>query len=135
MKQRSFVARLVLITALLQSAVHAQEDRLRVLNAQIDRIYKDNEYALPRFGPARWLEDGTAYTTVERASNGGSDIVRYDAASGARSVLISNTQLTPGGGEKPLAIADYVWSDDGTKLLIFTNTRKVWRLNTRPRRR
>ena len=24
-------------------------------------------YALPRFGPARWLGDGTAYTTVERA--------------------------------------------------------------------
>ena len=24
-----------------------------------------------------------------------------------------------------------MWSDDGTKLLIFTNTRKVWRQNTR----
>ena len=107
------------------------EDRVRALDQQIDRIYKDNEYALPRFGPARWLEDGTAYTTVERAEGGGSDIVRYDAATGARSVLISSSQLTPSDGKKPLSIGDYVWSDDGSKLLIFTNTRKVWRQNTR----
>jgi dipeptidyl-peptidase-4 len=129
----------------LTAAVPAQQDeRARALDQQIDRIYKENEYALPRFGPARWLppndaksaslgpgEDGTAYTTVERAGGGGSDIVRYDAATGTRTVLISSEQLTPAGGNKPLSIADYVWSDDGTKLLIFTNTRKVWRQNTR----
>ena len=116
----------------LTAAIPAQQDeRALALEQQIDRIYKDNEYALPRFGPARWLEDGTAYTTVERAEGGGSDIVRYDAATGTRSVLISSAQLTPSGGKKPLSIADYVWSDDGSKLLIFTNTRKVWRQNTR----
>lgn len=131
MKHRRLLASVALAVAVLQLAASAQDDRLRALNAQIDRIYRDNEYALPRFGPARWLEDGTAYTTVERTPNGGSDIVRYDAATGARSVLISNTQLTPAGGEKPLVIADYVWSADGTRLLIFANTRKVWRLNTR----
>ena len=77
--------------------------------------------------------DGTAYTTVERGTGqaGGSDIVRYDAATGARSILIANTQLIPAGSERALAIADYVWSDDGSKLLIFTNTQKVWRQNTR----
>ena len=125
-------ALVVLALLLLGGAAWAQQDaRLVALDQQIDRIYKDNEYALPRFGPARWLEDGTAYTTVEPAANGGSEIVRYDAATGARSVLISGAQLTPPGGDKPLTIADYVWSDDGSKLLIFTNTRKVWRLNTR----
>jgi dipeptidyl-peptidase 4 len=122
----------IAIAALLVTAVSAQQDeRLAALNAQIDRIYKDSEYALPRFGPARWMDDGSAYTIVEPAPNGGSDLVRYDAAGGARSVLISSAQLTPAGGQKPLAISDYVWSDDGARLLIFTNTRKVWRLNTR----
>jgi dipeptidyl-peptidase 4 len=107
------------------------DDRATALNQQLDRIYLANEYALPRFGPARWLAEGTAYTTVERGPTGGSDIVRYDAATGARSILISAAQLTPRGAAAPLAIADYVWSDDGTKLLVFTNTRKVWRQNTR----
>jgi dipeptidyl-peptidase-4 len=120
----------LMVTGLPALVAAQQDERVRALEQQIDRIYEASEYALPRFGPARWLDDGTAYTTVERAGEG-SDIVRYDAATGARSVLISNAQLTPAAGGKPLAISDYVWSDDGSKLLIFTNTRKVWRLNTR----
>jgi dipeptidyl-peptidase-4 len=128
-RNRTFVTAL-LIVALVVGVAAQQSDRAAALEQQIDRIYKTNEYALPRFGPARWLADGTAYTTVERAGEG-FDIVRYDAATGARSILISSAQLTPAGGQKPLAIADYVWSDDSSKLLVFTNTRKVWRQNTR----
>ncbi len=37
----------------------------------------------------------------------------------------------PGEGEDPLEIDDYQWSEDGTQLLVFTNTEKVWRRNTR----
>jgi dipeptidyl-peptidase-4 len=123
---------LVLVWAAAAGLAARQDDRAAALDRQIDRIYRDNEYTLPRFGPARWLADGAAYTTVERTADGnGSEIVRYDATTGARSVLISSAQLTPAGAARPLQIADYHWSDDGSKLLIFTNTRKVWRLNTR----
>ncbi len=125
---------ITLAVLLLGGAASAQIDaRWTALEQQIDRIYANNEYALPRFGPARWLGDGTAYTTVERASGdaGGADIVRYDAATGARSVLIAASQLIPTGAQKALGIADYVWSADASKLLVFTNTQKVWRQNTR----
>src|SRR5262245_47142681 len=130
--RRSAIA--IAIATLATVGLPAQQDeRWKALEAQIDRIYAKSEYSLPRFGPARWLEDGTAYTTVERATGtaGGSDIVRYDAATGARSVLIANTQLIPAGAAKPVDIDDYVWSADGRRLLLFTNTRKVWRDNTR----
>ena len=125
---------LAVCTFLLGAAAWAQQDpRAAALDRQIDRIYKDNEYVLPRFGPARWLTDGTAYTIVERAAAPakGSDIVRYDAATGARTILIAATQLVPAGATAGLSIDDYVWSDDGSRLLIFTNTQKVWRQNTR----
>ena len=130
---RRIGAGFVACTLLTVSLVAQQDERWKALEEQIDRIYGKNEYSLPRFGPARWLEDGTAYTTVERAQGpaGGSDIVRYDAATGARSVLISAAQLVPSGTTSALTIGDYVWSDDGAKLLIFTNTQKVWRQNTR----
>ena len=134
----------VLVTLMAAQTAGAQQDeRARRLDQQIDRIFQANEYTLPRFGPARWLADGTAYTTVERSPEPakGSDIVRYDAATGARSILIAGSRLVPEDGTpKPedgtprggaLQIADYVWSDDGTRLLVFTNTRKVWRQNTR----
>ena len=40
-------------------------------------------------------------------------------------------QLIPQGDTVPLAVEDYAWSPDRKRLLIFTNTQPVWRLNTR----
>lgn len=35
------------------------------------------------------------------------------------------------GTDKPLSMDSYQWSPDKTKLLVFANTQRVWRLNTR----
>jgi dipeptidyl-peptidase-4 len=109
----------------------AQAPDRAALDAQIGRIFQEHAYDPPAFGPARWLPDGAAYSTVEPGTGGVSDIVRYDAATGARSVLVAGSRLVPPGQSAGLTIADYVWSADSRKLLIFTNTTKVWRLNTR----
>jgi dipeptidyl-peptidase 4 len=78
----------------------------------------------------RWLDDST-YTLVQPSQSGrGAELVRVDAASGAARVIVGAAELTPAGGE-PLDIEDYVWSADYRKLLIFTNSSRVWRANTR----
>ncbi|MBA4321805.1 MAG: S9 family peptidase [Odoribacter sp.] len=98
----------------------------------VEDIFSKGLYRMSGFGPARWLDDGAGYTTLERATiPGGSDIVRYDTKTGAKTVLVSAADLIPQNGSKPIGIQDYIWSDDKTKLLIFTNTRRVWRYNTR----
>lgn len=99
----------------------------------LDRIYNSSEFDGERFGPARWLDEGVAYTTVE-ASPGfqdALDIIHYQTRSGLRTVLIGAGQLIPEGTTKPLRIEDYEWSHDKSKLLIYTNSKKVWRRNTR----
>jgi dipeptidyl-peptidase-4 len=101
------------------------------VDRQLGRIFQDGAYDPPAFGPARWMADGTAYTTVETTPTGGTDLVRYDAATGARSVLVASARLVPAGATAPLALRDYAWSTDGSKLLVFTNTVRVWRLPTR----
>lgn len=103
------------------------------LQAQIARIYGSKELDANRFGPSQWLDEGKAYTTVEpsAAVEEAMDIVRYDSATGARSVLVSAASLVPAPGAKPLEIDGYEWSKDGARLLVFTNTKKVWRQNTR----
>ncbi len=102
------------------------------LDAELGRIFQAGLYDPPSFGPARWLPDGSAYSTVEPAPAGGaSDIVRYDAATGERRVLVPGTRLLPPGRDTALAISDYAWSADGARLLVFTNTTKVWRQHTR----
>jgi dipeptidyl-peptidase-4 len=95
-------------------------DHAATVQASIDRIFRYREFDPSRFGPARWLPDGTAYAVVERTGNQ-SEIAQYDAATGQRTVLASTG----------LEIDNYEWSADGKRLLIFTNTRKVWRQNTR----
>jgi dipeptidyl-peptidase-4 len=120
--------------ALAGAVGYAQQAELaRALDERIDRIFAERAYEPPRFGPARWLPDGTAYAIVERGAAGaeGSEIARYDAATGARTVLVERSRLVSPGAPTPLDVDDYAWSVDGRRLLIFTNTKKVWRQNTR----
>ena len=121
----------------LPASTAAQQNRPTVTVADssiltVDRIYASSEFASQPFGPARWLPPGSAYTTVEQPDSGkGQQIVRYDAASGAREVLVTAAQLTPAGDTLAITIEDYAWSGDQSKLLIFTNSEPVWRQNTR----
>lgn len=96
----------------------------------LEDIYKNKQYESMGFGTIRWMKDNAGYSTIETSANG-NEIVRYEVLSGAKKTLVSALQLKPSGFSKALLIADYIWSGDNTKLLIFTNTRKVWRQNSR----
>ena len=84
----------------------------------LDRIFSSGEFRSETFGPARWLDDGSAYTTLEPAAANKEvrDIIRYEASSGARTVLTAAGSLIPKGASAPLDIDDYAWSRDGKKL-------------------
>jgi Tol biopolymer transport system component len=97
----------------------------------VDRIF-GSEFAGNWFEGARWLDDST-YTILEpaKAPAAGRDIVSYDAGSGRRSIFVPSTSLIPTGAAKPLAVETYRLSPDGKLILIFTNSKRVWRQNTR----
>jgi dipeptidyl-peptidase-4 len=46
-------------------------------------------------------------------------------------VILTRQQLTPAGSTNPLQFSYYNFSGDQQKVLIFTNTKRVWRLNTK----
>src|SRR5881397_4321678 len=77
-----------------------------------------------------WMKDGKAYTTLDDAS-GNSDLYRVDALTGKKDLLLRAADLVPPGARQPVAIEEYSFSADGSKLLIFTNSARVWRLNTK----
>jgi len=110
----------------------AAQEPTDVSKVTLDRMFGSGDF-FPEFpGRSRWLEDGSAYTTLERGEDGpGRDLVRYDAATGEREVLVSAAQLVPEGATQPLGIQNYEWSPDGSKLLIYTNSKRVWRFNSR----
>jgi len=100
----------------------------------IDRIFGAREFS-PRPAPElQWFDNGASYLLVEPAdgSAGRMNVVRYDSATGAkRDVLITPAQLTPPGATTPLGIESLSWARDGRRVLVFTNTRRVWRTNSR----
>lgn len=130
LKCRTVGAALAALILMVATAYSQAADK-RILT--LDRIFSSSEFRSETFGPARWLDDGSAYTTLEASPTNqeARDIIRYETASGARSVLISAASLIPRGASTPLVIDDYAWSKDGRKLLVFTNTKQVWRQNTR----
>ena len=133
MRSAALVATLVTAGAFRFAPAQSNSTADSALADMTRRVFASPEFAVRGFGPARWLERGAAYTTLEPGAGGtdARELVRYATATGARTVLVSVAQLTPPGASEPLAIEDYQWSPDGTRLLIFTNSEKVWRDNTR----
>lgn len=78
----------------------------------------------------QWDAGGRSYTTVESTS-GATDLYRVDAISGRRDLLVRGIDLIPSGDNTSIEIEEYTFSADGSKLLIFTNSVRVWRRNTK----
>jgi dipeptidyl-peptidase 4 len=74
----------------------------------------------------KWAKDGNAYYEV-KAGN----IVRVDIPSDKETVVVARESLRPAGGAEPMSVRSFALSDDGQKVLIYTNARRVWRYDTR----
>lgn len=98
----------------------------------VARIFDSKEFDSESFS-SRWLKDGSGYVKLEasKAQTGGKDIVRYDPQTGESEILVSAALLVPPGETSSLAIDDYAFSDDRSLVLIYTNSKRVWRRNTR----
>lgn len=84
------------------------------------------------FGGVEWMDDGKSYFKNEmNRETRAMDIVKYDAVTGARSLLVAGDKFIPEGMKEPLRVEGTKWSDDKKEMLIFTNSKRVWRYNTR----
>jgi dipeptidyl-peptidase 4 len=99
----------------------------------VDRIYTTREFSPRPPARIRWVNDGSGYTAIEPSEGAKrwEDIVRYDLDTKRRSIIVPSRWLIPAGKATPLSIDRIEWSADGTRLLVFTNTARVWRTNTK----
>ncbi len=74
----------------------------------------------------KWNKQGTGYFAVESG-----EIVYNDLNSIQKKTIVTKAQLTPTGTTKQLSIRNFFFSEDAKKLLIYTNSKKVWRYDTR----
>ena len=73
-----------------------------------------------------WTNDGDSYFKLEK-----NQLLTYTLPNHDAKTVISKAQLTPAGQSEPLAVEHFTFSEDQQKVLLFTNTTKVWRLRTK----
>lgn len=123
---------LALLVLLVAMPLFAQQPA-RQLDSSLLTLDTIFSYSAKSLGWHQWQADGSGYLMLEpsAARENALDIVRYDAASGAKTILVSAQNLTPPGAQSPLTIEEFTLSADNSRLLIFTNSARVWRSNTR----
>jgi len=118
----------LLFLVLVLATAQAQDNSKLTL----ERIFTNREFATNPPTQLRWFDGGTAYTTLEQSieHNDRLDLVSNEPGKGSK-ILIRAADLIPEGGNKPLQIENYEWSVDKSKALIYTNSARVWRQNTK----
>jgi len=111
------------------SILNAQETKDSLLT--IDRIYNTTEFKKDSQRPIFWIEEGDAFVTIERNEKGHDQLVKYISRNNEKSLYLSSGEITPEGSNSSLRIEDFTLSPDESKLLIFTNTSRVWRSNSK----
>src|SRR6266516_3261837 len=115
---RTMLRRLSIVIALAASlgrslaAQHASGDSSLLT---VDRVFASPEFRLGSLSALAWLSDGAGYTALEPAAGGrlGKDLVRYDAETGLKTILVPASRLVPPGDSTPLDVEEYSWSTDG----------------------
>lgn len=127
-----FRLKFLLIFLLLPGFIHLtvaqQETDSRLLT--LERIHS-NEFSKEYAPEIQWIDGGEAYVIIEKSESieGADELVRYESDSRERSLFISAESLQVPGGS--LAVESFSLSPDGNRVLIFTNSSRVWRSNTK----
>ncbi|UCJ09467.1 S9 family peptidase [Chitinophaga pendula] len=74
----------------------------------------------------KWSRDGQSFLKAEQGA-----IVAVRVKDNQSTPLVQASQLQSGTGKQGLAIRDFEFSADEKKVLIYTNSQKVWRYETR----
>ena len=115
---RIFLSAVTLLTAAL--SMQAQPE------LTLEDIYAKGTFRMRGVPQPTWMEDGRSYSAMT-----GEGLVRIDAATLAETVVVPMSAFIPEGADRPVRAEDYTWSEDKTKLVVYTNSRRVWRRNTR----
>ncbi len=125
------VALVVALGALAPPTVEAQPSAPPA-ELSLEALFASRTFAGQGFQGGRWAEAGPVvrYLDADPAA-GTTSLMEYDLTTDARTVLIDGAALRKPDGDGFLQIEDYAYSADRSKVLLYTDSERVWRLNTK----
>jgi len=109
--------------------IHSQEAVDNSL-LTINRIYNSTEFDRKRMKAIKWVDDGDSYIIIEDGMRG-NELIKYNTLTQKSNKYLSAAQLSHDDMDGPIVIEDFSLSNDQSKVLLFTNSRRVWRSNTK----
>ncbi len=97
----------------------------------INKLFASGEFYQEKLGKIIWSADGNSYYRLERNGEGEQQILKYNVMTGSKNVIVDYTKLIPENESDPIKIEDYSFTTNMKLLLIYTNSKKVWRRKTR----
>jgi dipeptidyl-peptidase-4 len=73
-----------------------------------------------------WSADGNAYTVPEQKG-----LTSIAIRTGQKTIVLPADKLNKPGTQQSMPVTDFAFTPDSAQVLIFTNTARVWRYNTR----
>lgn len=133
---RSRLVRLALclgLLAALQAPAAAAQTRGEEPELSLRALFASPQFFGATFQGGRWAETGPVIRYIERdPATGATHLMEYDLEADARTRLIDGSKLQkPDGGGDLLRIEGYTYSPDRSKVLLYTDSERVWRLNTK----
>lgn len=123
--------RLSLLTVVSLLSVSAGAQPVEVPALTLEDIFLEPKFEQKEFTTGQWAEEGPVMTYIRKREDGATDIVSFDLAAGVEEVLVNGSQLLIPETGKRMVIEGYQISPDRRTVLLYTDTEKVWRRNTK----
>jgi len=122
-------ALLVLLLIGVVPAAAQQADRPQLT---LEAIHASGTFMPRNFQGGRWAEEGPVITFVESdGETGETHLISRNLETGERRRLIDGGDLYAADVDRLIRIEGYEYSEDGARVLIYTDSELVWRYNTK----
>ena len=117
-----------LFAALIPAAAMAQEAETPMLT--LEDIHASGMFVSASFQGGKWAGEGPVVTFVEEDGEM-AHLIRYDLETEQREPIVDGETLYAPDVERTVGIDEYAYSPDGSAMLIYTDSERVWRYNTK----
>ncbi len=126
----SLLSGLFLLTVGGLSAPVAAQPATETVELSLESLYNSSTFRGRFFQGGRWAETGPVVRYTERDGEA-TDLMEYNLETDTRTVLIDGNGLQKPDGDGLVNIESYQYSADRSKVLLYADSERVWRLNTK----
>ena len=110
----------------------AQEVAADRAELTLEDLFASSTFRGESFQGGRWAEEGPIIRYIKGVPDGeATHLVSYNLETGEETRLIDGTNLYAEDVDRLIQIEDYAYSPDESRVLIYTDSKRVWRLNTK----